>query len=59
MTPCDTYHPAGCERPLQEAGKHIAGVVPIVRDAAQASVQGQQHQQELQQGSKQSGPGPS
>lgn len=38
-----TYHPVCSEPPLDEANEDIGGVVAVVRDAAQAGVDGDHH----------------
>lgn len=51
-------HPVGSEASLDEAGENVGGVVPVVGDAAQSGVDGDHHQQELDQGTQQSGSSP-
>lgn len=51
-------HPVGGEASLDEAREHVGGVVPVVGDAAQSGVDGNHHQQELDQRTQKSCPSP-
>lgn len=42
-----TYHPVCSEPPLDEARKDVRRMVTVVRDAGQASVDGDHDQEEL------------
>lgn len=51
-------HPVRGEASLYEASEHIGRVVPVVGDAAQSGVDGDHHQQELNERTQKSSPSP-
>ena len=53
-----THHPVSSEGSLYVACQHIRRVVPVVWDAGQARVDGQQNQEELQCRPQQPSPTP-
>lgn len=53
-----THHPVGSEGSLYVACQHVGRVVPVVWDAGQARVDGQQNQEELQRRPQQPSPTP-
>lgn len=53
-----THHPVGSQGSLDIASQHIGGVMPVVRDTGQPSVDGQQNQEKLQRRPQQSSPSP-
>lgn len=53
-----THHPVGSQGPLDVARHHVGWVMPVVRNAGQPGVDGQQNQEELQRRPQQPSPPP-
>lgn len=53
-----THHPVGSQGPLDVARQHVGRMMPVVRNAGQPGVDGQQNQEELQRRPQQPSPPP-